>query len=777
MTTFLENARALRALQVARRLIDCGVPVFAAPPAIGTDGTWDPAGGHNGCGYWLPPAWEKTVPTEHWLDPNGPIGDRAHRPGWALCAVMGHKLDLLDVDPRNGGDTTRQGLVAAGMWPTVYAVAETPSGGTHEFVAPLGAGSRDGVRDGLDVKGGLPDGTGRGFAFIAPTVKLSKVTGEIASYRWTVEPADLDTAGDDSGAAVAELVRQAKARNNGQVDGDAFAGVDGKTWPHTGPIPDGKRHPALVSYAGSLRRRDVHLDEALVLFRLRWQDCEQPPAARYPCTWDEAQEKLRDVYTRYVPGEGPEPAEAEDDTATPTTVVTLADVTPEHVRWLWPAHLPRGKLVILDGDPSTGKSTLTLDLAGRLSAGTKWPDDTPVDIPGDTLIMSAEDGLADTIAPRLTAAGADLTRVHALLEVPLIDDEGAIRSVPPSLPRDIPVLQQVITGRGIRLVVIDVLMAYLSGKVDSHRDQDVRGVLHQLAAMAERTGATIILIRHLNKSGGGHALYRGGGSIGIIGAARAAFLVARDPEDEQRRILAVTKSNLAAEPPALAYRLVDDPLNFCARVEWEDQPTEHRAADLLRAPVTDDERVDQMAQNYAVEWLRELLAEGPVKATDVYRQADHAGLSKDQAKRAKKKIGAAATHPEIDGPWYWQMPLSREHLGSVGSGTQNPAPYAPLPLPSSEPLFAAEPPKCRTCGLGLRHPASVKRGTCDRHHQEETSRDDPPEGAECPHGKARTTRRASIATTGVAHCRCCGHSFNGAVAQSDTCRTCREETA
>lgn len=173
---------------VARSLIAAGVPVFAARPAL-QDGVWQPKGGHNGCGYWLPPKWQQTVSTANWLDPTVPgYEGKAWRPGWALAAVMGHGLDLLDIDPRNGGDASRAELVAAGQWPTAYAVADTPSGGTHEFVASLGVASLDNLMPGLDVKAGLPNGKGRGFAFIAPTVKAHKVTGVLSAYRWRVQP-------------------------------------------------------------------------------------------------------------------------------------------------------------------------------------------------------------------------------------------------------------------------------------------------------------------------------------------------------------------------------------------------------------------------------------------------------------------------------------------------------------------------------------------------------------------------------------------------------------
>lgn len=181
-----QDGSVLAALEVARRLIALRVPVFAAPPALDEDGRWDPGGGHNGCGYWLPPKWQTTVPTTNWLDPTvRGFEDKAWRPGYALCAVMGVTADALDCDPRNGGEVSRARLVEDGVLPTVYAVAATPSGGTHELIAPLGVGSRDNFLPGLDLKGGRADASSRGFIFIAPTQKVSKTTGKVGTYVWT----------------------------------------------------------------------------------------------------------------------------------------------------------------------------------------------------------------------------------------------------------------------------------------------------------------------------------------------------------------------------------------------------------------------------------------------------------------------------------------------------------------------------------------------------------------------------------------------------------------
>lgn len=248
-------------------------------------------------------------------------------------------------------------------------------------------------------------------------------------------------------------------------------------------------------------------------------------------------------------------------------------------------------------------------------------------------IMTAEDGIADTVRPRLEAAGADLERVEVFTEVQMVD--GATRL--PSIPMDLSHVEALVTRSGVALVVIDVLNAYLSSKVDGYRDQDVRGALHPLAKMAERTGATVVCLRHLSKTGGANAIYRGGGSIGIIGGARAGLLVAPDPDDESRRVLAVSKSNLAEKPPSLAYRLVNDRLHDVARVQWEGA-VEHTADGLL---VTRGEEHRSDDELDAVGVLTDILMGGPLWVAEAIKAMATAGFSKDQAKRAKSKAGAA----------------------------------------------------------------------------------------------------------------------------------------
>ncbi len=354
----------------------------------------------------------------------------------------------------------------------------------------------------------------------------------------------------------------------------------------------------------------------------------------------------------------PAPLPASHDLAASTTtpqtpltrrVVVMASVKPERVSWTWTGYIPAGKVTVEEGDPGLGKSTMTLDLAARISRGARMPDGTPGPTAAGVVILSAEDGLADTIRPRLEAAGADLDKVVALTAI-LGDGERM-----PSLPIDLDEIEATVIEHDAALVIIDPLMAYLAADVNSHRDQDVRRTLAPLSALAERTGAAVLVVRHLNK-GSGPALYRGGGSIGIIGAARAALLVAPDPEDETRRILAVSKSNLGALPPALAYRVEGDVATGAARIVWEGT-TAHTAADLLATPVDDEERG---ARDEAHDFLAELLVRGPLPTRKVKAESAQAGLSWATVRRAAGSLGIRPRKVGKPGDkeqhWSWRLP-------------------------------------------------------------------------------------------------------------------------
>lgn len=207
---------------------------------------------------------------------------------------------------------------------------------------------------------------------------------------------------------------------------------------------------------------------------------------------------------------------AESTKKSPAILTRLSDVVPQPVRWLWRGRIPFGKVTILDGDPGLGKSLVSLDVAARVSTARTMPDGTTGDLiePAGVVLLSAEDDSADTIRPRLEAAGADVSRIVHLRAVREADG-----TMQPVTLTSLTELQTAINEVNAKLVIVDPLMAFLPAKVDSHRDQDIRRSLAPLVALAAETGVAVLVIRHLNKtSSTGNPLYRGGGSIGIIGA-------------------------------------------------------------------------------------------------------------------------------------------------------------------------------------------------------------------------------------------------------------------
>lgn len=278
----LEDTR--EALEVAEQLVAAGVPVFVARPAF-SGGERDWKGGTGGCGYHLPSGWQNTRPD--------PAIVESWRPGDALCAVMGHGLDLLDIDPRNGGDGSQAALQARGLWPRAYAVASTPSGGFHELIASIGVRSRDSVLPGLDVKAG-EGGKGHGFAFIAPTEKLSKSTGEIGKYAWITAPRKPDPE-DMTGVGLREEIERLRAASSsgGPSGAPSHVGLIGE------PIPSGEHHLAMRDFIWKYRCRLTE-PETMVLAQRRAEDCR-------PATWtaEMTRKMVREAYAK--PADNPPP--------------------------------------------------------------------------------------------------------------------------------------------------------------------------------------------------------------------------------------------------------------------------------------------------------------------------------------------------------------------------------------------------------------------------------------------------------------------------------------
>lgn len=351
------------------------------------------------------------------------------------------------------------------------------------------------------------------------------------------------------------------------------------------------------------------------------------------------------------------------DTLARFTARPLSQVKPERITWLWPGYLAAGKLHVIDGDPGLGKSTMTLDVAARVSTGKRWPDEQEGCEPAGVLLCSAEDGLADTIRPRLDAAGADVRRIYSFT-VPECDPlTGEPTERLPVLPGDIGRLGEAITQLDVGLVVIDPVMAFLSGRINAHIDQDVRRALAPLTRVAEATGAAIVLVRHLNKRPGGLAIHRGGGSVGIVGAARLAFAVARDPDDPERRVLAPVKANITKMAPSLSWRIADT-ANGQGRIVWEGV-SRYGADEILSEPTDAEERT---SRDEARDFIRSYLIDngGEATATDLFKAARAAaGIPEHTLRRARQAAGVVIGKAGMRGPWLWRLDLDP---GEEGAG-------------------------------------------------------------------------------------------------------------
>ena len=237
-------------------------------------------------------------------------------------------------------------------------------------------------------------------------------------------------------------------------------------------------------------------------------------------------------------------------------VVLASEVTPVPVSWLWQRRVAIGKLNLFAGHPGVSKSTLALDITARISTGAPWPDGGGNAPSGSVVILSAEDGIEDTIVPRLVSADANLKRVHVYRGTR--NDDGRLTMF--SLLRDVDVLDDVIRRLGdVAMVVIDPLSSYLgAAQIDSHSNVDVRGALAPVAALAERRNVAVPGVTHLAKAEGARALLRFMGSLAFIAAARAVYLVTEEiveGHDMGRKLVLPVKNNLAAPQPGLAYRV------------------------------------------------------------------------------------------------------------------------------------------------------------------------------------------------------------------------------
>ena len=321
------------------------------------------------------------------------------------------------------------------------------------------------------------------------------------------------------------------------------------------------------------------------------------------------------------------------DKNTELRLIKMSDVEPTKVEWLWYPYIPYGKVTIIQGDPGEGKTTLILNLAALLSKGEKLPESEEKSDPINIIYQTAEDGLSDTVKPRLIAANADDERITVIdeskSELSLTDER----------------LEQAIIETKAKLVILDPLQAYIGANVDMHRANEIRPVMKHLSEVAQRQQCAVVLIGHLNKAIGMKSSYRGLGSIDIPASARSVLLVGRIKDNPTVRVMAQIKSSLAPEGEPIAFELNKETgFRFIGKYDIS-------IDDLLNGVAT----TSKLEQGEKL--LRDMLSDGSaIKQKQLQQQAKIRNISERTLNEAKKNVGVKSFRSNNE--WYWK--LSRE---------------------------------------------------------------------------------------------------------------------
>jgi putative DNA primase/helicase len=345
------------------------------------------------------------------------------------------------------------------------------------------------------------------------------------------------------------------------------------------------------------------------------------------------------------------PSVSAGDGAAPRVELQRADnVAIEPVRWLWNGWLAAGKLHILAGPPGTGKTSISLSLAATITCGGRWPDGSHAEV-GEVLIWSGEDDPADTLVPRLKAAGAELSRVHFVGQV---RDQRGPRPFDPAL--DMAALLEAIRGMtSLRLLILDPIVNAIAS--DSNKNAEVRRALAPVVDLAASFGVAVLGVSHFSKgSQNRDPVERVTGSLAFGALARVVLAAVRAKTENgpDRRLLARAKSNIGKDDGGFAYSL--EQVNIgqgieASRVMWG-PAIEGSARELL----ADAEVKEGGALHDAAHWLRELLKGGPVPADAVVLAAEASGISRSTLNRAKKLVGAKSTKDKFRSHWSWCLP-------------------------------------------------------------------------------------------------------------------------
>jgi putative DNA primase/helicase len=357
-------------------------------------------------------------------------------------------------------------------------------------------------------------------------------------------------------------------------------------------------------------------------------------------------------------------ATARDPVGAPSLIVVSGDsVTPMPIRWLWGGWIAQGKLHILAGAPGTGKTSIALALAATITTGGRWPDGTRASV-GSVLIASFEDDVADTLVPRLRAAGADMSRVHFITGVREPDGTHSLDAA-----RHAGLVAEAITKHAVTLVIVDPLISAM-GTFDSHRNAETRQAMQPFADLAMQTDIAFIGIAHFAKGTAGRdPLERVSGSLAFGALARVVLGAAKVISDhgEERRLFIRIKSNIGPDDGGYVYSLNQiEAVSgvFASRVLWG-EAVEGAARELLAT--ADGVEGDGGTVADAKRFLTGLLADGPMSSKVIRADADGAGYSWATIRRAQKALAIEAVKEGMKSGWVWRMPARQTTTDALGT--------------------------------------------------------------------------------------------------------------
>ena len=323
-------------------------------------------------------------------------------------------------------------------------------------------------------------------------------------------------------------------------------------------------------------------------------------------------------------------AEKKADQKLELKMIKMSEIEAQEIEWLWYPFIPYGKLTIIQGDPGDGKTTLALNIAAKLSRGESLDEEMKVSEPINVIYQTAEDGLADTVKPRLELADADCERIL------VIDESSEALSMADER------LEEAIKITNAKLLILDPIQAYLGADTDINRANEARDMTKKLGALAEKYKCAVLLIGHMNKASGIKASYRGIGSIDFFAVARSVLLVGRIEGEESLRAVVQIKNNLAAFGNSKAFELSEEGFRWIGDYDIS-------ADEVLGGIAPKANKLDQ-AKRLLLE-----LAEGTnrMQSKDIFEIAKEEEISKRTLENAKRELNISAK--KINNTWYWDF--------------------------------------------------------------------------------------------------------------------------